>query len=42
MLHVEHRNAGARRLYERLGFVVEEDIGSHLRMRWMATAAALS
>ena len=42
MLHVEHRNPDARRLYERLGFVAEEDIGSHLRMRWMATAAALS
>ena len=42
MLHVEHRNAGARRLYERAGFVLEEDIGSHLRMRWMAAAAALS
>lgn len=36
MLHVEQRNAGARRLYERMGFDVEEDIGSHLRMRWMA------
>jgi len=42
MLHVEQRNAGARRLYERMGFVIEEDIGSHQRMRWMATAAALS
>lgn len=42
MLHVERHNAGARRLYERLGFAVEEDIGSHLRMRWMAAAAALS
>ncbi|HKR77086.1 MAG TPA: GNAT family N-acetyltransferase [Rhodanobacter sp.] len=39
MLHVEQRNAGARRLYERMGFAVEEDIGSHLRMRWMAAAA---
>jgi len=42
MLHVEHRNPAARRLYERMGFVAEEDIGSHLRMRWMAAAAALS
>jgi len=42
MLHVEHRNTGARRLYERMGFAVEEDIGSHLRMRWMAAAVALS
>ena len=42
MLHVEQRNAGARRLYQRMGFSVEEDIGSHLRMRWMAAAAALS
>lgn len=42
MLHVEQRNAGARKLYERMGFAVEEDIGSHLRMRWPITAAELS
>lgn len=36
MLHVEQRNAAARRLYERLGFAVEADIGGHLRMRWIA------
>lgn len=42
VLHVEHRNAGARRLYERAGFVVEEDVGSHLRMRWMAAVTELS
>jgi predicted GNAT family acetyltransferase len=42
MLHVEHRNAGARRLYERLGFAAEEDIGSHWRMRWTAAAIALN
>lgn len=36
MLHVEQRNGAARRLYERLGFVVEADSGSHLRMRWIA------
>ena len=42
MLHVEHRNTDARRLYERLGFAVEADIGSHLRMRWMTAAHQLS
>ncbi|MGO4701979.1 GNAT family N-acetyltransferase [Dyella sp. 2RAB6] len=42
VLHVEHRNSGARRLYERMGFALEEDIGSHLRMRWMAAAIELS
>ena len=42
MLHVEHRNTDARRLYERLGFAVEADIGSHLRMRWMTVAHQLS
>lgn len=42
MLHVEQRNAGARRLYERMGFLVEEDIGSHLRMRWSAASLELS
>jgi len=42
MLHVEQRNAGARRLYERMGFVIEADIGSHLRMRWRTAAVDLS
>jgi ribosomal protein S18 acetylase RimI-like enzyme len=42
MLHVERRNVGARHLYERMGFVVEADIGSHLRMRWTTTAVDLS
>lgn len=42
MLHVEQRNAAARRLYERLGFAVEADTGSHLRMRWLAAADGLS
>lgn len=37
-LHVAHHNPGARRLYERLGFVAVEDIGTHMRMRWSATA----
>jgi len=32
-LHVLHGNAGARRLYERLGFQVVGDTGSHLHMR---------
>lgn len=38
-LHVDRRNAGARSLYERLGFVVVDDEGensSHLAMRWSA------
>ena len=42
MLHVEQRNVAARRLYKRLGFTVEEDAGSHWRMRWMATGGRLS
>lgn len=37
VLHVEGRNAAALKLYERLHFVVEADIGTHLRMRWRVT-----
>lgn len=33
-LHVLHSNHGARRLYERLGFIAEAASGSHLPMRW--------
>jgi ribosomal protein S18 acetylase RimI-like enzyme len=33
-LHVQQTNPGARRLYERLGFVVESSEGSHRLMRW--------
>ena len=33
-------NDGARRFYDRLGFVVEEDVGSHLFMRWEPPASA--
>lgn len=33
-LHVQQSNPGARRLYERLGFVVESDEGTHRPMRW--------
>ncbi len=33
-------NVGARRFYDRLGFVVEEDVGSHLFMRWEPAAGA--
>lgn len=36
MLHVERQNVAAHRLYERLGFTLESDIGSHLRLRWRA------
>lgn len=32
-LHVLHANVAARRLYERLGFRVDGDTGSHLHMR---------
>ena len=43
-LHVAHGNTGALHLYQRLGFAVQEDIGSHLRMQWLppATGSALS
>lgn len=33
-LHVLQSNTGARRLYERLGFVAGDDEGAHLSMRW--------
>jgi len=33
-LHVVHGNERAKRFYERLGFSADQDIGSHLRMRW--------
>lgn len=37
-LHVQAGNAGARRLYERLGFLAEGEAGgSHQRMRWRQT-----
>lgn len=38
-LHVAHDNTGALRLYQRLGFVAQEDIGSHLRMQWRPPTA---
>jgi ribosomal protein S18 acetylase RimI-like enzyme len=34
-LHVAHDNRGAARLYERLGFAVSGDTGSHLKMEWL-------
>jgi ribosomal protein S18 acetylase RimI-like enzyme len=34
-LHVHAANAGARRLYERLGFVVEDTEGTYQLMRWL-------
>lgn len=34
ILHVDRRNAAARRLYERLGFVAAETDDSHLPMNW--------
>ena len=33
-LHVQQTNPAARRLYERLGFVIDGSEGSHQRMRW--------
>ena len=39
-LHVLHTNTAARRLYERLGFQVVGDTGSHLHMRHRAGATA--
>lgn len=33
-LHVQQSNPGARRLYERLGFVIEGAEASHRPMRW--------
>lgn len=35
-LHVEHGNHGARRLYERLGFALCENLPTHAAMRWDA------
>jgi len=37
-LHVQYGNAGARRLYERLGFVAVADEGAYQRMRWSPIA----
>ncbi len=34
-LHVQQSNPGARRLYERLGFVAEGNEGTHRPMRWL-------
>ena len=34
VLHVDKRNVAAQRLYHRLHFITEADIGSHLQMRW--------
>ncbi|HEV8692577.1 MAG TPA: GNAT family N-acetyltransferase [Lysobacter sp.] len=37
-LHVQYDNTGARRLYERLGFIVVADEGAHQRLRWAPDA----
>jgi ribosomal protein S18 acetylase RimI-like enzyme len=34
-LHVQQSNPGARRLYERLGFVADGTEGTHRLMRWL-------
>lgn len=39
LLHVKGHNAGARRLYERLGFHAEGEPGSHQLMRWRPSAS---
>lgn len=40
-LHVMRSNPGAKRLYERLGFVVTDDSGaSHIAMAWMPAPGA--
>lgn len=39
-LHVDPHNLGARRLYDRLGFSRQSTEGSHLLMRWPATAVS--
>lgn len=36
-LHVDCRNSGARRLYERLGFVAAPTQGAYTSMRWSAS-----
>lgn len=38
-LHVQRHNAGARRLYERLGFVANDGGESHIPMFWQAPPA---
>lgn len=40
VLHVDKRNIAAQRLYQRLHFTIEVDIGSHLQMRWPTTAVS--
>ncbi len=35
-LHVDQRNHGARRLYDRLGFVATHTNGPYIGMRWLA------
>jgi ribosomal protein S18 acetylase RimI-like enzyme len=41
-LHVHRHNDGARRLYERLGFVIAGDAGLHMEMLWLPKAASPS
>ncbi|AIY41592.1 Acetyltransferase [Collimonas arenae] len=41
-LHVDERNAAARRLYERLGFVATAQEGPYTAMRWLAAAKGSS
>ena len=39
-LHVDPHNLGARRLYDRLGFLLQSIEGSHLLMRWPSAAVS--
>lgn len=39
-LRVQESNPAARRLYERLGFVTEENVGTHRLMRWSPSTSA--
>jgi ribosomal protein S18 acetylase RimI-like enzyme len=41
-LHVLHTNPAARRLYERLGFRIDADTGTHLHMRRAPAGRAVS
>lgn len=40
-LHVEQHNSAAYRLYQRLGFHAQDQVGGHVRMAWSPPTAAL-
>ncbi|HJQ26456.1 MAG TPA: GNAT family N-acetyltransferase [Blastocatellia bacterium] len=39
-LHVARDNHDAARLYQRLGFIIKGDTGSHFKMEWLPAAAS--